>query len=117
MKTFRSLGLVHRVVVDGPREQYRTACYSHIDAPKEVFGEETVTCLRCHVLCNCAQLMNAFGPAFSAELHGHDPDCVAVCGNEAPWERERAIVAACIQDGEHMANCDDDGFCEACGYQ
>lgn len=39
--------------------------------------------------------------------------------HDGPRDQEAlpAPVIECIRDGEHLRSCDDDGYCNACGYQ
>lgn len=33
------------------------------------------------------------------------------------WEEEEDVIKECIEDGLHLTDCDDDGYCNYCGYQ
>lgn len=40
---------------------------------------------------------------------------------EMNWDEmvahSKALVTACTEDGTHLIECDNDGFCMSCGYQ
>lgn len=71
-------------------------------------GEDDETCGSCG-----ASLV----PIAGSLWHKVEEDCRAIREPSAEEIADYGIVQECIAKGVHLASCDDDGYCNACGRQ
>ena len=97
-----------------------TGCGKYVDLEREKLGDTPVTCIEClgyvPPRCICSVIGAAQIPDDEL-IAGHDSQCSAVEGFDAVEERIEDVVRECVRRGEHNMECDNDGFCQACGYQ
>lgn len=124
MLLIRMRDLTHLLAdVNKQRRACRTYCHQYYDIKPSQLIEGTsdhVTCLRClgERQCTCEEQIRTIGRVPESALEdGHQPGCEIVRARDAINERWCDIVEKCKFDGDHLKVVDDDGFCQACGYQ
>lgn len=118
--------LIHvLLLINKEKRAGRTACQQYVDThPREIIDARATlvhpTCVRClgAMDCDCDKVRVDIGGApRSMLIDGHEPACNVVVGQDAIDERYEDIINNCTARGQHLQDVDDDGFCQACGYQ
>lgn len=117
MYTILHGGLVHDVVdLNKAKRAGRTTCWLYLDFKPSELNAGPITCLTClgDSLCTCEHRPS---PGTDDYVSDHAEDCDVRCGVEWIDERYADWIRPCKERGEHLVEVDDDGFCQACGYQ
>jgi len=120
MTTFKdSVGVVHALTyVNKERRAGATACKNLVEFRPRHVEDRVVTCVRClgEIQCDCDKVRAKFALPWSRSV-GHELGCVSHWGRDMVDGRREDVVRRCRDAGSHYRSCDDDGYCNSCGYQ
>ena len=112
----RNAGILHTFRhVNKEKRVGLTCCGMYVEFWPKHLSEQAPTCVHClgYVVpaCECPQFKKGLLVA------GHRGYCPVVSSFAVVEERIEGIVRHCVLAKTHNIECDDDGFCQSCGYQ
>lgn len=117
------VGVVHALLyMNNERRAGFTRCGMYVEFRPTSLLEAAPTCVRCvgHVLpsCKCPTYRaNNLLAGKDNLIAGHRATCPVVEGYAAVEGRLGDIARWCVRRGTHNKECDDNGFCQECGYR